>query len=174
MPIPRWLAISVAVMAVCVMVGACSQGIPSVPTSASPGTSPSAATSSPQPSAPAGPLLTVETQGGDCAGGACGSTIVIEADGRVHATAPAATELGVVPAPTFEGLITEIAQADFAALKSRPFTDTCPIAFDGQKTIYTFATASGIELIDSCEVVVDPADPLFVAVSAVLAAIPAS
>jgi hypothetical protein len=74
---------------------------------------------------------------------------------------------------TFEGLTTEIAQADFLALKSRPFTGTCPIAFDGQETIYTFATASGSERIATCEVDVDPAAPLFVAVGAVLAGVAA-
>lgn len=160
-------------MAVCALVGSCGPGVSTSSTSPSPGSSQSVATSSPPPSVPAEPLLTVETQGGDCAGGACGSTIVIEADGRVHKTAPAVAELGFVPAATLEGLLTEITQADFAALKSRPFTDTCPIAFDGQKMIYTFATPSGIELIDSCEVVVDPSDPLFVAVSAALAGVTA-
>ena len=102
--------------------------------------------------------------------GACGGTIAIEADGRIHATAPAAAELGTVPEISLEGLKTELAQADFVQLKSRPFTDTCPIAYDGQQTIYTFPTASGVERIDSCQVVVDPAHPLFVAVAAALAA----
>jgi hypothetical protein len=45
------------------------------------------------------------------------------------------------------------------------------VAFDGQETIYTFATASGVERIASCEVEVDPSDPLFVAVSAALATV---
>lgn len=120
-----------------------------------------------------GPLVTVETRGGHCLEGACGSTTVIESDGRIHAMAPSAEELGTVPDVTLEGLVTEIAGADFAALKSRPFTGTCPIAFDGQETIYTFATATGDERIASCEVEIDPAHPLFVAVSAVLAGLPA-
>ncbi len=152
-----------ATLLVGIIVSACANQLPVV--SASPSPAP--------PSQPAGPLLTVETLGGDCPQGACGGTIVVESDGRIHAIAPTATELGVLSAATIGGLATEIAQADFVALKSRPFTDTCPIAFDGQKTIYTFATTSGVERIDSCEVVVDPADPLFVAVSAVLASIPA-
>jgi hypothetical protein len=127
---------------------------------------------SPTPrSTPAGPLVTVETRGGECPDGACGSTIVIEADGRVHATAPTAAELGSLPGITLDGLATEISKTDFGALKSRPFTGTCPIAFDGQETIYTFGTASGAERIASCEVEVDPSGPVFIAVSAALAAV---
>jgi hypothetical protein len=104
-----------------------------------------------------------------CAQGACDSTIAIEADGRVHAIAPAPAELGTVPGRALEALTTEIAQADFAALKRHPFTDTCPIAFDGQETVYTFSIGSDTQRIASCEVVVDPAGPLFVAVAAALA-----
>ena len=127
---------------------------------------------SPTPSSPpAGPLVTVETRGGECPDGTCGSTIVIESDGRVHATAPTAAELGSLPEVTLEGLATEISKTDFGALKSHPFTGTCPVAFDGQETVYIFVTASGAERIASCEVVVDPSDPVFIAVSAALAAL---
>jgi hypothetical protein len=127
---------------------------------------------SPTPSSThAGPLVTVETRGGECPDGACGSTIVIEADGRVHATAPTAAELGSLPGVTLEGLATEISKTDFGTLKSRPFTGTCPVAFDGQETIYTFETPSGAERIASCEVEVDPSAPVFIAVSAALAAV---
>jgi len=128
--------------------------------------SPSAVISSPTPSRP---LVTVETRGGMCAQGACGSTIVIEADGRVHAIAPAPAELGTAPGRGLEALNTEIAQADFAALTSHPFAGTCPIAFDGQETVYTFSIGSDTQRIASCEVIIDPAAPLFVAVTAALA-----
>jgi hypothetical protein len=103
--------------------------------------------------------------------GACGGTIAIESDGRIHSTAPKPAELGTVREDILEGLKTELAQTDFVRIKSHPFTDTCPIAFDGQQTIYTFAAQAGVERIDSCEVVVDPAAPLFVAVSAALAGV---
>jgi hypothetical protein len=134
---------------------------------------PSGSPSSPPSASPAAgrSLVTVETQGGECMQGACGGVVVIDADGRVHTGPPENKELGVVPAATLGGLATEIEQADFAAIKSRPFTDTCPIAFDGQQVIYTFATPSGDERIDSCEVIVDPANPLFAAVQAALAGI---
>jgi hypothetical protein len=132
--------------------------------------SPSVIIPTPAPT-PAGPLVTVETRGGECPDGACGSIIVIESDGRVHATAPVAAELGTLPAVLLEGLATEIAKADFASIKSRPFMGTCPVAFDGQETVYTFATSSGFERIATCEVAIDPSAPLFVAVSAALQAV---
>jgi hypothetical protein len=119
--------------------------------------------------APAGPLVIVETHGGECPQGACGSKIAIEPDGRVHATDPERVELGILTGATLESLLTEIGKADFAALRSHPFTGTCPVAFDGQETIYTFTTASGAERIATCEIIVDPAAPLFVAVSAAIA-----
>ena len=134
------------------------------------GASPSAPPSTLAPGAtPSHPLVTVETRGGMCTQGACDSTIAIEADGRVHAIAPAPAELGTVPDRRLEALNTEIAQADFASLTSHPFTGTCPIAFDGQETVYTFSIGSDTQRIASCEVVIDPAAPLFVAVAAALA-----
>ncbi len=173
MPTPRWLAASIAAVVVTVIVGACGHEFPGVAASPSPRTEPTAPLPSSLPSALVGPLLTIETRGGECPNDACGSTIVVEPDGRVHATAPAAAELGILPASTLDGLATEIAQADFATIKSHRFTGTCPVAFDGQETVYTFTTVSGVERIASCEVVVDPADPLFVAVGAVHASVAA-
>jgi hypothetical protein len=118
---------------------------------------------------PGGPLVIVETRGGECPQGACGSTIVVEADGRVHVTAPSKAELRSLPADLVDALTTEISQTDFGALKSHPFTGTCPVAYDGQETVYTFATSSAVERIASCETAVDPSAPLFLAVAAALA-----
>src|SRR6187401_1989025 len=56
----------------------------------------------PTPPADDGPLLTVETRGGECPeGAACGSLIAISHDGRVRQIRPAAAELGVLTADTF-------------------------------------------------------------------------
>ena len=115
--------------------------------------------------------VTVETTGGLCVQGACGSIISIEPDGRVHQVKPEPKELGSVPQEIMRALVVEVEQADFDAIKSRPFTDTCPIAFDGQQFVYTFTIVSRTEQIDSCQVVVDPADPLFVAVEAALTSV---
>ena len=53
----------------------------------------------------------------------------------------------------------------------RTAIDSVVELFDGQETVYTFTTPSGTERIASCEVDIDPAHPLFVAVSAALAAV---
>src|SRR3989304_5626901 len=45
----------------------------------------------------AGALVTVETRGGLCADGPCGTTIVIERDGRVPEAAKPPNDLGTVP-----------------------------------------------------------------------------
>jgi hypothetical protein len=120
---------------------------------------------------PEGPLVTVETRGGECPNGPCGGTVAVERDGRVHATAPEARELGRLPENVRAPLEAAVRAADFDRLRSRPFTGECPVNVDGQEIIYTFTTASGDVRLASCEVEIDPSDPLFVAVAAALAAV---
>jgi hypothetical protein len=133
---------------------------------------PSASPDEPNPSeAVDGIWVAVETLGGHCLEGACGGHIVIEVDGRAHQVEPEPKELGTVPLEIMQALVVEVQQADFEAIKSQPFTDTCPIAFDGQQFIYTFWIVTYSERIDSCEVVVDPANPLFIAVDAAVASV---
>ena len=115
-----------------------------------------------------GSLVTVETRGGECLDGPCGSKTAIERDGRVHSLAPAAAELGQVPPDVLTALDAAIKTTDFAILKGRPFTGECPVNFDGQEIIYEFGAPSGTERIASCEVEVDYGLPLFVAVSTAL------
>ncbi len=128
----------------------------------------------PGSSAAPGALVTVETRGGECLNGPCGSKTAIERDGRVHSLAPAAADLGQVPPDVLTALDGAIKTTDFAMLKSRPFTGECPVNFDGQEVIYEFGAPSGTERIASCEVEVDPELPLFVAVQAALAAVGAA
>jgi len=118
-------------------------------------------------------LVTIETRGGECPSGPCGSVVAIEADGRVHQLRPTDLVTGQVPPEDLEALRTEIDQANFSLIESRPFTDLCPTAYDGQETIYIFTVGlgTGFERIASCEVVVDPSHPLFVAVAAALQAV---
>ena len=62
-----------------------------------------------------------------------------------------------------------IQQADFAAIVAQPFQGTCPIAYDGSKTIYTFfAQGQPAEVIDDCDVAVDVNQPLFRQTNAML------
>ena len=115
------------------------------------------------------PLVTVTTRGGECPEGACGSTLVIERDGRLHQTAPESFDIGQVSPETLALLDGTIKTADFAAVRSRPFTGECPVNFDGQEVIYEFGAPGGVERIASCETEIDPDHPLFKAVELALA-----
>jgi hypothetical protein len=130
---------------------------------ASPAAPPSLAT-------PSGALVTVETRGGMCPAGACGQTITIDWDGRVHLAAKPPNELGTVTPEALSTLQTLVATTDFGVIKSRKFTGDCPTAYDGQETIYTFSAPGGVETIPSCTFAIDSSSPLFAAVDAVVAA----
>jgi hypothetical protein len=141
--------------------------------SAPPSASPSATPTLPPPSVAvatpfAFPLVSVETRGGECPSGTCDRLLNIEADGRIHEVIPKDRVLGTAPPEVIDALRVEVEQADYPKIRSRPFTGTCPIAFDGQETIYTFHVTTGDREIASCTVAIDPADPLFVAVDAAL------
>jgi hypothetical protein len=118
-----------------------------------------------------GPMVKVTTRGGECPEGACGSTLVIERDGRLRQSAPGEFILGQVPPETLVILDGMIRATDFAALRARPFTGECLVNFDGQETIYEFGAPSGVERIASCETVIDPDHPLFAATREALAAV---
>jgi hypothetical protein len=165
------LAIAVLLVAACATSPAPTPTSPSAPAPASP-TGPAGSPGEPTPSEVVdGVSVTVETIGGHCIQGACDSTITIEPDGRAHQVKPEPKELGTVPLEIMQALVVEVQQADFDAIRSQPFTDTCPIAFDGQQFVYTFSIASHSEQIDSCQVVVDPENPLFVAVDAAITSV---
>ena len=120
--------------------------------------------------APAGPLVTVTTRGGECPEGACGSTLAIERDGRLLQTAPESVILGHVPPETLAALDGMIRATDFAVIRARPFTGECPVNFDGQEVIYEFGAPTGVERVASCETEIDPDHPVFKALEAALAA----
>jgi hypothetical protein len=117
---------------------------------------------------PTGPLVTVTTRGGECVNGPCGSTIVIERNGRVHQTAPASAELGALPANALTALDAAVCSGDFESVRTRKFTGECPTAYDGQEIIYEFGAPDGVQRIASCETEIDPNHPLFAAVKAAL------
>lgn len=120
--------------------------------------------------AAAGPFVTVTTRGGECPEGPCGSTLVIERDGRLIQTAPESVVVGQVPLEVLATLDTAIKSTDFPAIRSRKFTGECPVNFDGQEVIYEFGAATRVERIASCEIEIDPDHPLFAAVQEALAA----
>ncbi len=115
-----------------------------------------------------GPLVTVSTRGGECPAGACGSQIVVERDGRIHALKPVVKEFGKVPTAALAALETAVRTTDYAQLKSKPFTGECPVNFDGQEVIYEFGAPSGVQRIASCEVEIDENHPLILAVTKAL------
>ncbi|HEX6868358.1 MAG TPA: hypothetical protein VF119_06110 [Candidatus Limnocylindrales bacterium] len=117
---------------------------------------------------PSGPLVTVETRGGECFAAPCGMTVVLERDGSVHSATKPPNALGTVSAEQVQTLSTLIATTDFTVIRSRPFTGECPTAFDGQEVVFEFATPTGPQRIATCEVEVDFGLPVFVAVSTAL------
>lgn len=112
-----------------------------------------------------GPLVTIDLEGGMCPEGMCQSSFVIERDGRVISTGDQ-KELGRVRGEAMAALDAAIQSTDFAAVRSRPFTGTCPIAFDGQEVVFGFSTLTGVQRIASCEVEIDWDHPLFAATAA--------
>jgi hypothetical protein len=116
-----------------------------------------------------GPLVTVTMHGGECASAPCDSSVILDADGHVHAAAKPPNDLGRVPVDVMATLTAAIARTDFAALRSHPFTGQCPVAVDGQELIFEFAVGGGTQRIASCEVDIDWGSPLFVALAAALA-----
>ena len=121
------------------------------------------------PAAPVGPLITITTRGGLCPDGPCGSTVVIERDGRLHEVAPKALDVGTIAPERIAALAAAIDATDFTALRRNRFTGECPVNFDGQESIYQFATPGGVERIASCETQIDESHPLFLAIRDALA-----
>jgi hypothetical protein len=110
-----------------------------------------------------GPLLTVRLEGGMCLDGPCGSTVILERDGRVHSAAKPPNDLGRVSADAYTALDAAIRATNFAEMRAKPFTGECPIAFDGQKQIFEFSVGTSTERLDSCESELDWGSPLFIA-----------
>jgi hypothetical protein len=115
-----------------------------------------------------GPLVTVTMHGGECAAVPCDSSVILDADGHVHAAVKPPNDLGQVTADVMAPLNAAIGRTDFAALRAHPFTGQCPVAGDGQELIFEFAVGGVTQRIASCEVDIDWGSPLFVALAAAL------
>jgi hypothetical protein len=154
--LPRPLGVVVAIVVATLLFAGCTGS-----------TSSPVATTTPS-SVAMGPLVTVETRGGECPEGPCGSLIKIGQDGSVHQVLPTDQDLGMIPKGELDALAAEIERANFSLIESRPFTGECPTAFDGQETIYTFHLPTGDEEIATCKVAIDPNHPLFLAAGAAM------
>jgi hypothetical protein len=116
-----------------------------------------------------GPLVSIDAHGGHCLEGECGTLTTITRDGRVTIEGSGDPVTDAVDPSLLATLAAAVDSADFARIISMPFTGECPIAFDGQELTYTFHPAGRAPIaIASCEVAIDPADPLFRTIDQVL------
>lgn len=109
-------------------------------------------------------LLTVRSEGGLCSYGKCFAQITIRKNGTyVFVTGDTKGEPGEmkVAGDNFVKLNNLITSADFNSLRSEALSLQCPTAHDGTKYIYSFNTAKGKEIIDSCVSVIDVTTPFF-------------
>ena len=111
-------------------------------------------------------LLKVEISGGLCPGNVtCSSRISIQGDGSWTTESNTKGKISLSKIEKLENLIDS---TDFAIMKERKFTGTCPTAYDGQESIYTFYTLSREERISSCETNIDNDTRLFKEINIIL------
>jgi hypothetical protein len=114
-----------------------------------------------------GPLVSIDAHGGHCLEGACGTVTTILRNGRLTIESSGDPIADAVDPSLLATLAAAVDSADYARIMAVPFTGECPIAFDGQELTYTFHPAGRAPVtIASCEVAIDPADPLFRALDA--------
>jgi hypothetical protein len=116
-----------------------------------------------------GVLVAVEASGGMCPEGLCRTRVEIRADATARRGDGEPVRLNPLLVARLAG---QIRSADFTAIRSRPFTGACPTAYDGQELRYEFAAPGGQVSLSSCQVAIDPTDPLFTALAEALAAVP--
>lgn len=104
-------------------------------------------------------LVAITNRGGFCqAGATCESTITVDSTGVVKQDGKEMKQLNQSQIQELQGLI---AATDFEAIKKTKFTGTCPIAFDGQETVYTITTDTSAEELPGCKYEINAEAPLF-------------
>lgn len=102
-----------------------------------------------------GPIYAVaqaKTSGGMCPDGECASEVKIMSDGRVIVDYNTDQEVGSISSVEVQDLKGAIAEIEVDSLPERGEDYTCPVAFDGQKTEFTFYGEENTPVtIDSCE-----------------------
>lgn len=130
-----------------------------------------APTSTPEPTTPPTPLLTMVVTGGLCEYGLCYQEMQVDTAGAFTLRrGDEVVRQGYFDAGQLAALKAALPKADFVALRAIPFTEMCPTAYDGSQVIYTFHTAHGPEILDSCAVVLDPQHLLLEAADALFRA----
>ncbi len=143
------------------------QGPEATPTTGPVNTQIPAATSTPKPTEtpavnPTDPLMSIHAEGGLCVYGGCSRDTVILQNGTIivnDGSGTATTQ--TLSAEALAQLKQAIDTADFAAIQSKQFTGTCPIAYDGQEYTFTFYQAGVKYVLDSCKVALDMSSPMF-------------
>ncbi len=96
-------------------------------------------------------LVSVRRYGGLCMTGMmCEDWTTITQEGNIINDAE---KTGTLTSTELSRLKTQIASLDFDEIKSTEFTGTCPIAFDGQESVYMFYDVNNTdaETLPSCE-----------------------
>jgi hypothetical protein len=117
------------------------------------------------------PVITMEFSGGFCVYGLCHAEIAIYRDGTyVSSNGLGDLLIASLSENELEELIAEMEATDFDEIRAHPFTDTCPIAYDGQEITYRFYTEDGLNVIPSCQYEIDEEAPLFAALAVIVGA----
>jgi hypothetical protein len=98
----------------------------------------------------------------------CQAAWTIQGDGRILTQGDDPAEVGRADGAAMTALAAAVRTADYQAIRSRPFTGTCPVAFDGQEVVLEFHAPEGVQRIASCETDIDWTHPLLAATLAAL------
>lgn len=106
-------------------------------------------------------LLKVRKSGGFCPDNQCFSELTILQNGTYRYEDAQKTGTGKLSRRAFTQLKRRLARLNIEQVRSKPFTGTCPIAYDGPETFYRFLIGNTVEEISDCKSAIDPQDPLF-------------
>jgi hypothetical protein len=108
------------------------------------------------------PLVSIHAEGGLCVYGGCSRDVMVLQNGTYTVKdGSGQTTSGALDDATLGQLKQAIDGADFEAIRSKPFTGTCPIAYDGQEYIFTFYKGAKSEVVDSCKAELDMNSVMF-------------
>lgn len=106
-------------------------------------------------------LITIIVSGGRCVYGLCRSELNINSDGSYTTVENKKKNSGQITKDDLMELQQLIQSTNFNEIKSKPFTGTCPTAYDGSEITYIVKVDNANESISTCKYAVDPNLPLF-------------